>query len=75
MLHVHIFLQQLPIFDVFVPHLRLFCEFFVAQVRRARGVQEVTCPVCNKPISGTQNELNTHINGCLQQVETSHKRI
>ena len=41
---------------------------FTAETKRQRGEQRTNCPVCNRSISGTDEELSQHVNRCLNGV-------
>jgi len=39
-----------------------------ARERRGEGSDYTTCPVCDEPISGSVDELNEHVEYCLNRV-------
>ena len=45
--------------------------FSVRSRTRKKKLEETVCPVCNKRVSGTPEELNEHVELCLKRVGCS----
>jgi len=40
--------------------------------RSCEGRDYTTCPVCNQPINGSPEELNEHVEYCLNRVDANY---
>lgn len=51
--------------------MAVLCVFAIAARSRMRKKrqEETVCPVCNKKVTGTAEELNEHVELCLKRVQ------
>ena len=53
----------------------VFCWVLSARRKRKPGEGEVTCPVCQEIIFGSEEETAQHVDACLRQVATETVKL